>query len=151
MGKVVAQAIMSLDGYVAKQNNTIGRLFDWLQNGEIEIPTPAGDFAVVTHRLGRRTPRGTVHLRDRRCSGRSRPRTDARWRPRRRGHRSPTSCSQWCADHRLAMERSISATSLLAWHGGGVRSSSTPRTEPVGLVASLRCTALRAVRLRWLP
>ena len=33
MGKVVAQAIMSLDGYVAKQDNTIGRLFDWLQNG----------------------------------------------------------------------------------------------------------------------
>jgi hypothetical protein len=41
MGKVVAQAIMSLDGYVAKQDNTIGRLFDWLQNGEVEIPTPA--------------------------------------------------------------------------------------------------------------
>src|SRR5690349_16964359 len=46
MGKVVAQAIMSLDGYVARQDNTIGRLFDWLQNGEVEIPTPAGDFAV---------------------------------------------------------------------------------------------------------
>ena len=46
MGKVVAQAIMSLDGYVAKQDNTIGRWFDWLQNGEVEIPTPAGDFAV---------------------------------------------------------------------------------------------------------
>jgi len=46
MGKVVAQAIMSLDGYVAKQDNTIGPLFDWLQNGEVEIPTPAGDFAV---------------------------------------------------------------------------------------------------------
>ena len=46
MGKVVAQAIMSLDGYVAKQDNTIGSLFDWLQNGEIAIPTPAGDFTV---------------------------------------------------------------------------------------------------------
>jgi dihydrofolate reductase len=46
VGKVVAQAIMSLDGYVAKQDNSIGRLFDWLQNGEVEIPTPAGDFAV---------------------------------------------------------------------------------------------------------
>src|SRR4051794_20393956 len=46
MGKVVAQAIMSLDGYVAKQDNTIGRLFDWLQNGEVELPTPAGDFEV---------------------------------------------------------------------------------------------------------
>jgi dihydrofolate reductase len=46
MGKVVAQAITSLDGYVAKQDNTIGRLFDWLQNGEIEMPAPAGDFQV---------------------------------------------------------------------------------------------------------
>src|SRR5918998_122717 len=46
MGKVVANAIMSLDGYVAKQDNTIGGLFDWLQNGEVAIPTPAGDFTV---------------------------------------------------------------------------------------------------------
>ncbi len=46
MGKVVANAIMSLDGYVAKQDNTIGRLFDWLQNGEVALPTPAGDFPV---------------------------------------------------------------------------------------------------------
>ena len=46
MGIVQAQAIMSLDGYIAKQDNTIGRLFDWLQNGEVAIPTPAGDFTV---------------------------------------------------------------------------------------------------------
>jgi dihydrofolate reductase len=46
MGKVVAQAMMSLDGYVAKQDNSIGRLFDWLQNGSVELPTPAGDFRV---------------------------------------------------------------------------------------------------------
>jgi len=46
MGKVVAQAMMSLDGYVAKPDNSIGRLFDWLQNGTVELPTPAGDFRV---------------------------------------------------------------------------------------------------------
>jgi dihydrofolate reductase len=46
MAKVVAQAIMSLDGYVAKPDNTIGRLFDWLQNGDVAITTPAADFAV---------------------------------------------------------------------------------------------------------
>ena len=57
MGKVVAQAIMSLDGYVAKHDNTIGRLFDWLQNGEVEIPTPAGDFAVHL------TPSSSQHWR----------------------------------------------------------------------------------------
>ena len=46
MSTVQAQAIMSLDGYVAKEDNTIGRLFDWLQNGEVAIPTPAQDFEV---------------------------------------------------------------------------------------------------------
>lgn len=46
MGKVVAQAIMSIDGYVAKPDNSIGHLFDWLQNGDVEILTPAEDFAV---------------------------------------------------------------------------------------------------------
>lgn len=39
MGKVVANAAMSLDGFIATHNNTIGRLFDWLQNGEVEVPT----------------------------------------------------------------------------------------------------------------
>ena len=33
MGQVIASASMSLDGYIAKDDNTIGRLFDWLQNG----------------------------------------------------------------------------------------------------------------------
>ena len=39
MGQVIASASMSLDGYIAKGDNTIGRLFDWLQNGPVEIPT----------------------------------------------------------------------------------------------------------------
>jgi dihydrofolate reductase len=39
IGKVVASASMSLDGYIAKEDNSIGRLFDWLQNGEVVIPT----------------------------------------------------------------------------------------------------------------
>ena len=42
MSKVIAQAIVSLDGYIAKQDNSIGRLFDWLQNGEVELSDPAG-------------------------------------------------------------------------------------------------------------
>jgi dihydrofolate reductase len=46
VGIVQAQAIMSLDGYIAKPDNTIGRLFDWLQNGQIAIPAPAGDLTV---------------------------------------------------------------------------------------------------------
>ena len=39
MGQVIANASMSLDGFIAKDDNTIGRLFDWLQNGSVEIPT----------------------------------------------------------------------------------------------------------------
>jgi dihydrofolate reductase len=44
MGKVIASASMSLDGYIAKDDNSIGRLFDWLQNGEIETPTASPDI-----------------------------------------------------------------------------------------------------------
>ena len=36
VGKVITEASMSLDGFIAKQDNTIGRLFDWLQNGDLE-------------------------------------------------------------------------------------------------------------------
>src|SRR3954468_2417014 len=39
MGQVIASASMSLDGYIAKDDNTIGRLFDWFQNGDVEVPT----------------------------------------------------------------------------------------------------------------
>lgn len=54
MGKVVSSASMSLDGYIAKDDNTIGRLFDWLQNGDVEIPTRTGS-GDMTFRLGRRS------------------------------------------------------------------------------------------------
>lgn len=46
MGKVITEASMSLDGFIAKLDNTIGRLFDWLQNGDVEFPAPAGDIMV---------------------------------------------------------------------------------------------------------
>lgn len=39
MGIVVAQASMSLDGYIAKADNSIGRLFDWYEAGDVEVPT----------------------------------------------------------------------------------------------------------------
>lgn len=38
MAKVIALASMSLDGYISKDDNTIGRLFDWLQNGKWSSP-----------------------------------------------------------------------------------------------------------------
>jgi dihydrofolate reductase len=39
MGTVVAQASTSLDGYIAKADNSIGRLFDWYEAGDVEVPT----------------------------------------------------------------------------------------------------------------
>ena len=39
MGTVVAQASMSLDGYIAKDDNSIGRLFDWYGAGDVEVTT----------------------------------------------------------------------------------------------------------------
>ena len=46
MGQVIASASMSLDGYIAKEDNTIGRLFDWLQNGTVEFPTVNADITL---------------------------------------------------------------------------------------------------------
>jgi dihydrofolate reductase len=44
MGQVIASASMSLDGYIAKEDNTIGRLFDWMQNGTVAFPTVNDDI-----------------------------------------------------------------------------------------------------------
>jgi dihydrofolate reductase len=52
VGKVIASASMSLDGYIAKDDNTIGRLFDWLQNGDVEYRTATQD---ITFHLSPRT------------------------------------------------------------------------------------------------
>jgi len=57
MGLTVAQASMSLDGYIAKEDNTIGRLFDWYQEGEIEVSTASPD---VNFRL---TPASAAYWR----------------------------------------------------------------------------------------
>jgi dihydrofolate reductase len=46
MSSVIANASMSLDGYIAKDDNTIGPLFDWLQNGDVALPAPAGDITL---------------------------------------------------------------------------------------------------------
>jgi dihydrofolate reductase len=50
MAKVIASASMSLDGYIAKDDNSIGRLFDWFQNGEVDFPTANPE---LTFRLSR--------------------------------------------------------------------------------------------------
>jgi dihydrofolate reductase len=37
MGNVIANASMSLDGFIAYEDNTIGDLFEWYENGDVEI------------------------------------------------------------------------------------------------------------------
>jgi dihydrofolate reductase len=37
MGKVIANAEMSLDGFVADTDDTVGPLFDWYGNGDVAI------------------------------------------------------------------------------------------------------------------
>ncbi|HEX3213605.1 MAG TPA: dihydrofolate reductase family protein [Actinomycetota bacterium] len=37
MGKVVSQASMSLDGYIADPSGNVGPLFDWYGNGDVEV------------------------------------------------------------------------------------------------------------------
>lgn len=58
MGKVIAAAAMSLDGYIAKHDNTIGHLFDWLQSGDVECPTATPE---ITFHL---TPRSAKYWRE---------------------------------------------------------------------------------------
>jgi dihydrofolate reductase len=57
VGKVIAPAMMSLDGYIAKDDNTIGSLFDWLQNGDVECVSPRGDMRLHL------TPQSAEHWR----------------------------------------------------------------------------------------
>ena len=58
MGKVVSSAMMSLDGYIAKADNSIGRLFDWLDNGDVDVPT---DTPGMTFHM---TPQSARYWRD---------------------------------------------------------------------------------------
>ena len=37
MGKVVTQASMSLDGFIADASDAVGPLFDWYDNGDVEV------------------------------------------------------------------------------------------------------------------
>ena len=37
MGKVITQASMSLDGFIADTSDAVGPLFDWYDNGDVEV------------------------------------------------------------------------------------------------------------------
>ena len=53
MGQVIASASMSLDGYIAKDDNTIGHLFDWLDHGDIECRTISPDITTQQGSTGK--------------------------------------------------------------------------------------------------
>src|SRR5215213_4397654 len=44
MGKVIALMSMSLDGYVADENDGVAEVFDWYFSGDIEVPTASPDL-----------------------------------------------------------------------------------------------------------
>jgi hypothetical protein len=61
MGKVIAAAAMSLDGFIADTSDAVGPLFDWYGNGDVEVT--GADPDRIFHTSGR--PRTT-------CAGRGR-------------------------------------------------------------------------------
>ena len=48
MGKTIMGAIVSLDGFMADDNDGIGPLFDWLGNGDVAWSFPGSDDEAVT-------------------------------------------------------------------------------------------------------
>src|SRR5689334_24012082 len=44
MGKVGSSATMSLDGYIAFDDDTVGALFDWYDAGDVEVTTAHPDL-----------------------------------------------------------------------------------------------------------
>jgi len=58
MGKVIAGATVSLDGYIARPDDTVGPLFDWYGNGEVEVRPPGWDRPWTV------SPASAAHLRD---------------------------------------------------------------------------------------
>jgi len=55
MARVVMQAVVSVDGYIAYPDDTVGPLFDWYGNGDTEVSAgPSGwTFQVLRGRSRR--------------------------------------------------------------------------------------------------
>ena len=57
MAHVVAALTMSVDGFIAHEDDSVGHLFDWYGNGDVEVPWPGNDM--VSHV----TPQSAEYLR----------------------------------------------------------------------------------------
>ena len=55
MARTIMGAIVSLDGYIADENDGVGPLFDWFGNGDVEWTWSEGGRSPS----GRRRPPGT--------------------------------------------------------------------------------------------
>jgi hypothetical protein len=55
---VVAGLTMSLDGYIAHLDDSVEHLFDWYDNGDVEVRWPGNDM------VSRVTPASAAYLRD---------------------------------------------------------------------------------------
>jgi dihydrofolate reductase len=49
MSKVIALMSMSLDGYVADENDGVDEVFDWYFSGDVEVPTASAKSAMTFH------------------------------------------------------------------------------------------------------
>ena len=58
MGKVIAGFSMSLDGYVAAPDDSVGHIFDWYGSGDVRVQWPGNDMTSDV------TPAGAAVLRD---------------------------------------------------------------------------------------
>ena len=61
MARVVMQAVVSVDGYIAYPDDTVGPLFDWYGNGDTEVSARASGWTSTSRRGPRITssPSGT--------------------------------------------------------------------------------------------
>jgi dihydrofolate reductase len=55
MARVVMQAVVSVDGYIAYPDDTVGPLFDWYFNGDMPIADAAGEDRHAPFRVGARS------------------------------------------------------------------------------------------------
>lgn len=109
MGKVVAALSMSLDGFVADENDSVAQLFGWYQSGDVEVPSadPRWTFH-VTEASARFLRRALTECGALICGRRLFDRTDG-W-----GGRHPLGCPVFVVSHSVpaGWPRDSSATTF---------------------------------------
>jgi len=55
MATVIMHAVVSVDGFIADENDDVGPLFDWYFNGDVPIFEEAGEETHATFRIGERS------------------------------------------------------------------------------------------------